>query len=319
MLLFDRENWPLHKGWAIFAGILAIIATAWFFFASWGKPFPGGGSLPGMTFGLAGGGIILFEFLLWPRKILRTLRVGRAQVWMRAHIWLGLLCLPILIYHSGLRLGGSLAAALMILLIIVVASGIWGLCLQMILPRRILTEAPAETIYSQIPSVIDNLLRESARLVAATCGPEEAEAAPLGSGPDEAFLTVGTMRTAGSVQGRVLETRALTAAVPNSELLRQFFRQHVVPFMRAQRSAPSTLATPARAAALFRELRTKLDPATYPTIDQLEDACAQRRELDTQKRLTFWLHSWLWIHLPLSIALVVLMLVHAWVAMRYWW
>ena len=31
-----------------------------------------------------------------------------------------------------------------------------------------------------------------------------------------------------------------------------------------------------------------------------------------------WLHNWLIIHLPLSVALVILMFVHVWVALKYW-
>src|SRR5207249_1598623 len=123
----------------------------WYFVeSSRSTQWPGGSSLPGFVFGVLGGLIILFEVLLWWRKRVRVWRIGRAQAWMRAHIWLGLLCVPLLIYHSGFRLGGILSTVLMVLLLVVVASGIWGLVLQQILPRRMLDDVPAETIYSQI-------------------------------------------------------------------------------------------------------------------------------------------------------------------------
>ena len=32
----------------------------------------------------------------------------------------------------------------------------------------------------------------------------------------------------------------------------------------------------------------------------------------------FWLHSWLWVHFPLSIALVILMGVHVFAAFKFW-
>ena len=319
-MLFDRENWPGHAPWAALAGILAAAATVWFALAGWGKPaWPSGASLPGLVFGATGGGIVLFEFLLWPRKKKRTWRVGRAQTWMRAHIWFGLLCLPVLIYHSGLRMGGSLSSVLMILLVVVVVSGIFGAIMQQFLPRRILHEVGSETIYSQIPFVIETLVKECDQLVAATCGPEENAAAESAeNGQSEGFITIGAIRIAGRVQGRVVETRPREAPVPNSEILREFFRHSVVPVLRGEPSAPHALATPGRATVVFRELRTKLDPAAHSAVDLLENACSQRRQLDVQKRLTFWLHSWLWVHLPLSIALVVLMFVHVWAALRYW-
>jgi hypothetical protein len=61
-----------------------------------------------------------------------------------------------------------------------------------------------------------------------------------------------------------------------------------------------------------------VDPAAYETLDTLESLCDQRRQLDRQKQMHFWLHSWLAVHLPLSVALTILMIVHAWVAVKYW-
>jgi hypothetical protein len=46
-------------------------------------------------------------------------------------------------------------------------------------------------------------------------------------------------------------------------------------------------------------------------IVQLEQWCGERRLLDEQERLQRWLHGWLLVHVPLSIALLVLGLAHA--------
>jgi hypothetical protein len=46
-------------------------------------------------------------------------------------------------------------------------------------------------------------------------------------------------------------------------------------------------------------------------IAELEQWCLERRRLDEQKRLHRWLHGWLLLHVPLSIALLVLGLAHA--------
>ena len=71
-------------------------------FSSGSWTWPGGGSPPGFAYGVLGGGIILFEMLLWPRKSLwRGWRLGRTKLWMTAHIWLGLLTLPLLLLHGG--------------------------------------------------------------------------------------------------------------------------------------------------------------------------------------------------------------------------
>jgi hypothetical protein len=325
VVLMFRANWPQHRPWVVFALAATAAASGWFFAASLGQPgWPGGSSLPGFTFGVLGGLIILFEFLLWWRKKVRVWRIGRAQAWMRAHIWLGLLCVPLLVYHSGFRFGGTLSTALLVLLGVVIASGVWGLGLQQLLPRRLLDEIPAETIYSQIDRQVSQLLAEAEDLVRATCGPASGEKVGSLAEPDPvgaaagSHQVVGAVRTVGRVQGMVLETRALAVQVPESEPLRSFYQSTVVPYMRRGSVADSPLRSPNRAAAMFQDLQSKLDPAAHSAVATLEGFCNQRRQWDEQARLHFWLHNWLWVHFPLSVALVVLMFVHVWVALKYW-
>jgi Fe-S-cluster-containing dehydrogenase component len=43
--------------------------------------------------------------LLSARKRVRTWRIGSAQAWMRVHIWLGLIAVPCIWFHSGFALG----------------------------------------------------------------------------------------------------------------------------------------------------------------------------------------------------------------------
>src|SRR5262245_40770186 len=75
---------------------------------------PSGASIPGLVFGSAGFAFMIFAGLLGARKRFPILRAGRAQDWMRGHLWLGALSLPLLFFHGGFRLGGPLTAASMI-------------------------------------------------------------------------------------------------------------------------------------------------------------------------------------------------------------
>jgi hypothetical protein len=282
--------------------------------------WPGGSSLPGLIFGVLGGAIILFEFLLWFRKKVRVWRIGRAQTWLRAHIWLGLLCVPLLIYHSGFRLGGSLSTVLMILLLIVILSGIWGLFLQQILPTRMLEQIPAETIFSQIDRLSEQLSTEARQLVQATCGldPDDKTADGERAAAPTPYLVVGAVRSAGRIQGKVLETRTAPVAVPGAEALSAFFQETVDPFLRGRADGDSPLRLRQRAVQKFGEVKTHLPPAAHSALETLAGMCDQRRQWDQQAGFQFWLHSWLWVHFPLSVALVVLMIVHIWVALKYW-
>jgi hypothetical protein len=294
---------------------MSLAAVVWYFAVK----ERGGSSLPGFTFGVLGGVIIVFEMLLWFRKQVRAWRIGRAQAWLRAHIWLGLLCLPLLILHSGFQLGGVLTTWLLILLVIVIASGVWGLCLQQFLPSYLLEHVPAETIYAQIDHLSQQLVAECGRLVDTICGGSHGEAV---QSADESVgvehVVIGAVRSVGRVSGKVLQTRAAPEPIVGSEALREFFTDQVAPYLRPGRRSGSPLRSAGRAEKLFSDLRSKLPEGAHEAARYLEDACNQKRQWEHQSRLHFWLHNWLWLHLPLSVALVVLMIVHAWVAVKFW-
>ena len=69
----------------------------------------------------------------------------------------------------------------------------------------------------------------------------------------------------------------------------------------------------ANTAAAYRDL----SPELRTLVGQLEELCERRRQLALQQRLHFWLHNWLWLHLPLSVALLVLLAAHVLFALRY--
>ena len=60
-----------------------------------------------------------------------------------------------------------------------------------------------------------------------------------------------------------------------------------------------------------------LPPLLHNTVGELEATCDERRQLRDQKRLHHWLHGWLLLHIPLSLALLLLGTAHAVIALRY--
>jgi hypothetical protein len=323
-VLINRESLPRNLAWIGVFLVGTIIAIGGYGFCSIGQSrWPGGSSPIGLLLGVLGSLLMLFEFFLWPRKKVRAWRIGSAQVWMRAHIWLGLLTVPFIVLHSGFRLGGPLSSALMILFGIVIASGIFGLFLQQFLPRLMFEQVPAETIYSQIDYVAEQSYWNAEDLIEATCGasverefslrprPQKAEAA-------QAFVTVGAVRTVGSVRGKVLQTQVPTAASINADVLRDSFQKKVGPYLLEGRKSRSPLESQTAAAVFFRDLKSGLGAEGSGIADALESLCDQRRQYDLQIRVHGWLHSWLCVHVPLSVALVGLMFIHSFVALKYW-
>jgi len=55
----------------------------------------------------------------------------------------------------------------------------------------------------------------------------------------------------------------------------------------------------------------------HAVLDDLSDICDEARQLRRQERLHHWLHDWLLLHIPLSLALILLGAVHAVMALRY--
>ena len=304
-MLLDRSTWPLHRPWLIGCTLALAGSIAWFVIASIDAvDWPGGNSIPGFTFGVAGAFIIIFEFLLYFRKKVRAWAIGSARAWLRAHIWLGLLCLPLLILHSGLRFGGTLTTVLMVLLILVVVSGVWGVLLQNLLPRTVIGGVSSDTTYAAMDALADQLLVEAEQLISATCGKTV--------GAETGREAVGPMIVVGP---RVVRSRAPAAPILETEALAAFYLEEVLPFLRGN---DSPLAHSNRAAVLFASVKTQVPPAAHYVVDALESVCNQRRHWDRQARVHFWLHNWLWVHYPLSVALLVLMLAHIVVALKYW-
>lgn len=286
---------------------------------------PGGSSRTGFVCGVLGGLIIVFEMLLWPRRRVRAWRLGSAQAWLRAHVWLGLLAVPMVLMHARLLfIGGLLNWALMATFVLVIASGVWGLMLQQYLPTMLLEHVPAETIYEQIGHVAEQHARDAERLVRALC---EAEFSGADGGhehlaDEEAEETehavVTGFRSLTGIQGKVLETLPIYGVIPGTrEIRRQFFAE-IQPYLLSGRETGSMLASAPAVERFFAGLRGTSPPEAGPLLEHLARACEHRRQFDLQATIHHWLHGWLFVHVPLSFALLILLLIHVPVALWYW-
>ena len=166
-LLVDFKNLGAHRKWVILFVLGTVASMAWYVGASRGATeWPSGASAPGLTFGIVAGLLILFEFLLWPRKTLfRVWRVGRTQVWMRAHIWLGLLTVPLIVLHSWRELGGGADDDACRTVCRRDCQRNLGAGRPAIPSATMLAQVPAETIYTQIGGVVEGFRQEARHLV----------------------------------------------------------------------------------------------------------------------------------------------------------
>jgi hypothetical protein len=331
-MLLDRSQ----RGWAI--GSLGILAASLAFYVPYALLSPAGprgGSTVGLLFGVAGFGFMLYAAALGARKRVPTWRLGRAKAWMRGHLWLGLLALPMILFHGGFRFGGTLTRVLMWLLIITVASGVYGALLQNSIPKKMTSDVPLETIYDEIAHVRGHLAAEADRTVQALCGnflskagsvSKEAAGDAQRAGGFTALRPIAAsaapLRTSAAVSAGASAAVAPAAEIlllseSESEPLRSFYVLEVQPFLERPNERGLRLSDEARAASAFAALRTLLPAAAQGTLDDLADICDEARQLRRQERLHRWLHGWLLLHIPLSLALIVLGAVHAVMALRW--
>lgn len=166
-----RINNSKHVPWIIFVFLATLAACilyvgnfhparlpSWIHLPAWLIQEPTehhtvGGTPLGLWFGSISLGIFVFAALLSLRKKIPLWRVGTVQRWLRAHIWLTILTIPLVLLHSGFRFGGGMTTFLMLLYGIVMVSGFYGLFLQHLMPRLMKERLPAETVFEQIPHI----------------------------------------------------------------------------------------------------------------------------------------------------------------------
>jgi len=320
-----------QRGWAVASlAILALGSLVYGLYAIKSPQGPRGGSAIGLVFGVAGFGFMIFAALLGARKRVPTWRVGRAQAWMRGHLWLGLLALPLILFHGGFHFGGTLTRVLMWLLIITVFSGVFGAALQHYIPRVMTSDVPLETIYDEIGRVRLLLREEADRAIESVCGnlglSRSSSEEGMRAGGFSALRTMAAsavpLRTSAAVSAGA---SAAVAAAPEilllsdeeSAPLRRFYLSEMRPFLERPRQRGQRLADSGKASSTFTGLRKLLPTAAHASLDDLEDICDEARQLARQERLHHWLHGWLLLHIPLSLALILLGAVHAVMALRY--
>jgi len=262
--------------------ILTIIAFAlsaclYAIYAASSPNGPSGGSWQGMAFGIAGTALMVFAGLLAGRKKLPRLPIGTASFWLKAHIWLGLLSVPLILFHAGFRWGGLLEQMLLLVFAVVIASGIAGVVFQQYLPRVMKDSTSREAMFEQLPHVCSALRATADEQVVAVCG-------SLFPSADD--------------------------TPHEQENLREFYVEVVRPFLNAKIDKHEPLLNVARASSVFSQMHRAVPASARSTLTRLVAICDERRELARQVCLYKWLHYWLFFHVPLSLSLLVLAIAH---------
>src|SRR4029077_10720632 len=228
--------------------------------------------------GAAAFAIFIFATLLGARKKVLLWRLGSLQRWMRAHIWLTLLTIPLVLLHSGFRLGGPMTTLLVALYGIVMVSGIYGLILQHQMPHLMSERLPAETVFEQIPHIRSQLyaaaekLRDSFKPApskktdAGAPAPSPTKSVTTGSTPMAS--TAGGLSTptarAKSTVGSTITAEAISVTPSVTETAQS--AQKIQSPAAAMGAQPQTVGPAAAVSAPAASAATKPQPAAAATV-----------------------------------------------------
>jgi hypothetical protein len=143
-----------------FKGALLLCAVASVVYLWHDPPLkPYGGTWLGYTLGTVGGLLILW--LLWygVRKRRYASTSGTVQGWLSAHVYLGTALVVIVTLHTGFELGWNVHTLAYVLMLLVVASGFYGVFVYLRVPR-VMTENLGEDTLPALMLRIADIDRE---------------------------------------------------------------------------------------------------------------------------------------------------------------
>ena len=259
------------KRWLWFGGLSAgLLCLSYLVYRR--QMLPHGGTAMGLTYGILGTVVILILMALGIRKRRYGSGLGTIQGWTSAHVYLGLLTMLLIPMHAGFKFRLDIHTLAFALMAIVVLSGVVGVLLYRTMPPRL----------TQIEQSIqaDKVDKELSRLVT-------------------------EIRTLAKDKGDQF------AGVCQTEISRLIGKHHLGWRLLwvSQGEDPLT--------AKGRELTnavTQIPQAEHKDFQTLSRLILQMIQLEqtlvTQMRLRNRLQAWLYIHVPVSIALMVAIVLH---------
>lgn len=271
---------------------------------------PNGSTWLGYTLGTLGAALIGWLAWFGVRKRHYHGTNNRLVGWLSAHIYLGASLIVIVTLHSGFQLGWNVHSLAYVLTLLVVASGFYGLYTYISYPRRLATNRGGMTRDSMIADVAE-LDRECLALAdgvgqgAHKVVLQSIEQTVLGGSlleqlwgdPARRSATAGISQGLDEVRRRVARGAPQIAHAEDDEKTAiAFLAEH----MMADGGGPGRLEKIARLFDLITRKRN--------LVERIQ------RDIQYQSRLAFWLY----LHVPLSVALLAALFTHVFAVFFYW-
>lgn len=240
---------------------------------------PYGGTWLGYVLGTIGAVLILWLTAYGVRKRSYRSNAGTVQGWLSAHVYLGTALVVVATLHAGFQVGWNVHTLAYVLTLLVVASGFYGVFLYLRVPR----------------AMTENLGEETLDSIVLRIGDIDREMREQGmSLPDELFALVERSVAETRLGGNAW--RLLTGRDPGCA------------------TAAAVREWPARARRLTGDA-AKLDKEVFALVLRKNELLARARRDLRHKAL---LDLWLYVHVPLALALIAALAAHVVSVFIYW-
>ncbi|MFP6765314.1 MAG: hypothetical protein VB858_16920, partial [Planctomycetaceae bacterium] len=108
---------------------------------------------------------------------------------------------------------------------------------------------------------------------------------------------------------------AVKVQVLRTKELREFYLQEVRPYL-AGHPREGRFSSRRESNRAFSQMRSTLPVELHDSLSALQARSDEHRQFAEQERIHHWLHYWLILHIPFSMVLYVLMVVHILMALR---
>jgi len=244
---------------------------------------PNGAILVRLIYGSISFLAILLLMYYGMRKRSYTAKHWPLRAWLSFHVYIGTVTLILVPLHAGFKFGFNIHTLAYVLLAIVVVSGIIGAALYLLLPRRF-KQFGEELTY------------------------------PLGQSSAEELRDIIRQMRALAVD----KSQGFADAC-QAEIEYGIPKRHVGWGLLWRKRA--TTATVATQIEVFRDYLAHIPEAEHGAFQSLARLATQKRYLQhrlvAQMRLQNLLEAWLYIHLPVSIVMLVVVIMHILVELYY--
>jgi len=283
-----------------FALLLMIGSLAAYIVDDPGGP-PNGGTWLGYTLGTLGALIVVWLMLFGMRKRRYLNNIGTLRGWLSAHIYLGTALIMIVLLHTGFQFGWNVHTLAFALMIVVIVSGFFGVYVYLRYPTlmtRNRENASREAMMVEITEIDQNALALADGIAPKIHG--------------VVLRSIQNTRLGGGVwtQLRARDGSAAALVALQNALAERETRKDVVTAEMPTMFAMVDFLS-ARAADKQGEAMRKL-------IDLMsrKKGLASRVARDMQYQAM--MEIWLYIHVPLSFALLAALIVHITSSFFYW-